>query len=178
MKILVLESSGNRKGSSNMLAGEFIRGAKENGHEIKEFDVIHSKIGDCLGCGACGMNGACVQKDDYELKLKGLIKETDMLVFVMPVYYYNWPSQLKKVVDRFYSFTTELSGMRKKTVLLSAAWDSTVESFEVVETYYNRICDYMRFEDCGRVIGVGCGTPSMTKSTDFPEQAYQLGKSI
>ena len=28
MKILVLESSGNRKGSSNMLAGEFIRGAK------------------------------------------------------------------------------------------------------------------------------------------------------
>ena len=39
MKILVLESSGNENGSSNMLAKEFIRGASENGHEITEFDV-------------------------------------------------------------------------------------------------------------------------------------------
>ena len=29
MKILVLKSSGNKHGSSNMLADEFIRGAKE-----------------------------------------------------------------------------------------------------------------------------------------------------
>ena len=33
MKILVLESSGNKQGSSNILAEAFIRGAKENGHE-------------------------------------------------------------------------------------------------------------------------------------------------
>ena len=32
MKILVLESSGNKNGSSNMLAHEFVRGAKEAGH--------------------------------------------------------------------------------------------------------------------------------------------------
>lgn len=31
MKILVLKSSGNKHGSSNMLADEFIRGAKEIG---------------------------------------------------------------------------------------------------------------------------------------------------
>ena len=30
MKILVLESSGNKKGSSNLLAEGFIQGAKEN----------------------------------------------------------------------------------------------------------------------------------------------------
>ena len=34
MKVLVLESSRNKNGSSNLLADEFIRGAKENGHEI------------------------------------------------------------------------------------------------------------------------------------------------
>ena len=34
MNILVLESSGNIKGSSNMLADEFIRGTEENGHEV------------------------------------------------------------------------------------------------------------------------------------------------
>lgn len=36
MKILVLKSSGNKNGSSAILANEFIRGAEENGHEITE----------------------------------------------------------------------------------------------------------------------------------------------
>ena len=150
MKILVLKSSGNRHGSSNMLADELIRGAKEKGHEITEFDVFRADIRSCIGCGHCGMNGPCVQKDDYERTLKGLIKETDMIVFVMPVYYYNWPAQLKVVIDRFYSYTTELTRMHKKTVLLSAAWDDTDTVFSVVKAYYQRICDYMQFEEIGR----------------------------
>ena len=152
MKILILKSSGNRHGSSNMLADELIRGAKEKGHEITEFDVFRADIRPCIGCGHCGMNGPCVQKDDYERTLKGLIKETDMIVFVMPVYYYNWPAQLKVVIDRFYSYTTELTRMHKKTVLLSAAWDDTDTVFSVVKAYYQRICDYMQFEDRKSVV--------------------------
>ena len=85
-----------------MLADEFIKGASKNGHEVTEFDVIRKKINPCLGCGACGMNGACVQKDDYENELKGLLKETDVIVFAFPVYYFGWPAQIKAVVDRFY----------------------------------------------------------------------------
>ena len=86
MKILVLESSGNKNGSSNMLAHEFVRGAMETGHEVTEYDVIHKDLRPCLGCGHCGMAGDCVQKDDYENELKALIRATDMLVFVMTVY--------------------------------------------------------------------------------------------
>ena len=85
MKILVLKSSGNKRGSSAILADEFIRGAKENGHEIIEYNVLHKDICPCTGCNACGMAGACVQKDDYENELKNLIRETDMIVFAMPV---------------------------------------------------------------------------------------------
>ena len=178
MKILVLESSGNKRGSSNLLAEAFIRGAKENGHEITEFDVIRADIRPCLGCNHCGMNGPCVQKDDYEKKLKGMIKETDMLVFVMPVYYYNWPAQLKTVIDRFYSFTTELTYMHKKAALLTVAWDDTDTVFSVVEAYFHRICEYMQFVDMGMVLGGGCGTPSMTKSSGYIEKAYELGKAV
>ena len=178
MKILVLESSGNKRGSSNMLAEEFIRGVEENGHEVSVYDVIRADIRPCLGCNRCGMNGPCVQKDDYEHELKGLIKETDMLVFVMPVYYYNWPAQLKTVIDRFYSFTTELTYMHKKTALLAVAWDDTDTVFSVVEAYYRCICEYMQFEDCGMVLGGGCGTPAMTKRSKAIRDAYALGKSV
>ena len=178
MKILVLKSSGNKKGSSAILADEFIRGAKERQHEIVEYSLTGKDIRPCRGCNACGMNGACVQKDDYEKELKDLIRKTDMIVFAMPVYYYNWPAQLKVVVDRFYSFTTELTEMHKKTVLLAAAWDNTPTVFRVTKAYYETICDYMQFTDYGMVLGGGCGTPDMTRSSKYPAQAYELGRSI
>ena len=178
MKILVLKSSGNKRGSSAMLADEFIRGAKENDHEIVEYFLNRKDIHPCTGCNACGMDGACIQKDDYENELKDLIKKTDMIVFVMPVYYYNWPAQLKVVVDRFYSFTTELTYMHKKAVLLDVAWDNTDTVFKVTKTYYETICDYMQFTDCGMVLGGGCGTPDMTRRSRYMKEAYTLGKSV
>lgn len=178
MKILVLKSSGNKKGSSNLLADEFIRGAEENGHEIMEYDIVRSDIRPCLGCNHCGMSGPCVQKDDYENGLKGLIRQTDMMVFVMPVYYYNWPAQLKTVIDRFYSFTGELTRMRKKTAMITVAWDNTDSAFDVVKAYYNRICEYMSFKDQGMVIGKGCSAPETTKRSKYMDEAYRLGKNI
>ena len=178
MKILVLESSGNIKGSSNMLADEFIRGAEENGHELTVYNVMRKNIKPCLGCGHCGMSGPCVLNDDYERELKPMIIGADMIVFVMPVYYYNWPSQLKVCVDRFYSFNTGLASMRKKTALLSAAWDDTDDVFDGTEAFYKKLCSYMNFEDCGTVLGRGCGTPSMTRASIYPQKAYELGKNI
>ena len=178
MKILVLKSSGNKKGSSNTLADEFIRGATEAGHTVTEYDVFRADIRPCIGCGHCGMNGPCVQKDDYEKTLKGMIKTADMIVFVMPVYYYNWPAQMKAVVDRFYSFTTELTGMKKKTVLISAAWDNTDNVFSVMEAYYRQLCNYMAFRDQGTILGRGCGTPDMTKRSRYMKDAYELGRQI
>ena len=161
-----------------MLADEFIRGASENGHEITEYDVFRADIRPCIGCGSCGMGGPCVQKDDYEKTLKDLIRKTDMIVFVMPVYYYNWPAQLKAVVDRFYSFTTELTDMHKKTVLLSVAWDNTSTVFNVPKAYYETICNYMQFKDCGMVLGRGCGTPEMTGTSKYMKEAYELGRTV
>ena len=74
MNILVLKSSGNKNGSSAILADEFARGAKENGHEITEYDLMRKDVRPCTGCNACSMAGPCVQKDDFENELKGLIR--------------------------------------------------------------------------------------------------------
>lgn len=178
MKILVLKSSGNKNGSSNTLADEFIRGSQEAGHNVIEYDVFHADIHPCTGCNACGMSGPCIHKDDYEKTLKGLIMDADMLVFVMPVYYYNWPAQMKNVVDRFYSYTGELTAARKKTALIGAAWDNTNSVFEIVTAYYRKLCDYMSFRDQGVIEGRGCGTPGMTRSSKFMKAAYELGRAL
>ena len=178
MKILVLKSSANKNGSSNLLADCFIRGAEEAGHEVTEYDVFRKDIRPCRGCGACGMNGPCVQKDDYENELKPLIKATDMIVFAMPVYYYNWPAQIKVVVDRFFSYNGELTAMEKKAVFITVASDNNATTFNVPKASYDTVCRYMHFTDCGTILGGGCGSVEATKASVYPQKAYELGKSV
>lgn len=177
MKIIVLEGSPHKNGSSNMLAAEFMRGAAETGHEIEIFDAAHMNIKPCSGCGSCGMNGPCAIKDDMPL-LRDALLAANMVVFVTPIYYFGMSAQLKAVIDRFYSYTTKLSSKNLQAVLISAAWNSDHETMEFLEAHYKKICDYMNFKNCGIISGTGCGSPAVTSKTKHMKKAYELGKSI
>ena len=48
MKIIVLKGSPNRHGSSNLLADNFIMGAKEAGHDVEDIDAAHANIKPCI----------------------------------------------------------------------------------------------------------------------------------
>ena len=177
MKILLVQGSPHKKGSSNMLAEQFMEGAKAAGHTVSVFDAAHANLHPCNGCEACGMAGDCVLHDDME-KARQSVLSSDMLVFVTPIYYFGMSAQLKMFIDRFYSFTTELSSKGMKTALITASWDTDDEAVAYLREHYQKICRYMHFQDQGMILGTGCGTPDMTRHTDFPKQAYELGKSI
>ena len=54
MKIVMLEGSPNKNGSSNLLADCFRQGAEEVGHTIEIIDAAHANIHPCTGCIHCG----------------------------------------------------------------------------------------------------------------------------
>ncbi len=177
MKITVIKSSPHKKGSSNMLAGEFIRGAKEAGHTVQELDAARMNLHPCLGCEHCGMDGPCAQKDDMG-QIRDALLSADLAVFVTPVYYFGMSAQLKTVIDRFYSYTLKLSARHLKTVLIAAAWDSDPDVMPYLKGHYEKLCRYMNFRDQGQILGTGCGTPSMTKNSPHMKEAYELGRSL
>lgn len=177
MKIIVLEGSPHKKGSSNMLAEQFIKGAKEAGHTVTVLDTAHMDIHPCIGCGHCGMNGECVHKDDNSV-IRDALLDADMAVFVTPIYYFGMSAQLKMVIDRFYSYNAKLSDKGLKTALITAAWDSDDDVMPYTAEHYKKLCRYMNFQDMGMVLGTGCGTPSVTGGTKHMDEAYQLGKSL
>ncbi len=51
-------------------------------------------------------------------------------------------------------------------------------TFDALETHYKTLVRYINLQDQGMVLGYGCGTPSMTKHSRYPEEAYRLGKNI
>lgn len=171
MKTIVLEGSPNQHGSSNMLADNFIRGAEEAGHTVKVIDAAHADIHPCIGCIHCGYEGPCVQKDDVE-KFR-----QDMMVFVTPLYYYGMSAQLKILIDRFCALNSSIQRKRMKSALLTAAWNSDGWTFDALEAHYKTLVHYLNLKDMGMVLGKGCGTPSMTQHSKYPEQAYELGKN-
>lgn len=65
MKIVVLTGSPRRNGNTNHLAGQFIKGAEEAGHEVYHFDCAQHKVSSCIACNRCGMNGQCIFNDDF-----------------------------------------------------------------------------------------------------------------
>lgn len=177
MKIVVLEGSPNKNGSSNLLAAEFIRGAKENGHSVQVVDAAHGDIHPCTGCIHCGYEGPCVQKDDVS-RIRQAILETDMLVFVTPLYYYGMSAQLKTLIDRFCAFNSSIQRKRMKSALLSVAWNDDAWTFEALEVHYKTLVRYLNLKDMGMVLGTGCGTVNMTRRSKFPQLAYEMGRTL
>ena len=177
MKILVLEGSPNKKGSTHLLADCFRQGAEEAGHTVQMLDIAHAKIHPCTGCIHCGYQGPCVQKDDMET-IRAAILDADMLVFATPLYYYGMSAQLKTLVDRFCAFNSSLQSKRMKSALLTVAWNSEDWTFDALVSHYKTLVRYLHFQDMGMVLGYGCGTPAMTSHSFFPQEAYQLGKRL
>ena len=177
LQIVLLQASPNVHGSTSILAEQFTRGAEQAGHSVQRFDVAHMDIRPCTGCVACGYEGNCVQKDEMQ-SVRAAILGADMLVFATPLYYYGMAAQLKTVVDRFCAFNFSLNGRKLRSALLAVAWNSDDWTFDALETHYRTLVRYLNLRDQGMILGRGCGTPSMTRRTEYPQLAFQLGANL
>ena len=177
MKIVVLMGSPNRNGSTSILVDSFRKGAEEKGHNVEIIDVCGINVSPCTGCVACGYEGECVQNDDNEYIRKALLS-CDMLVFATPLYYYGMSAQLKTVIDRFCAYNSSLNRRHLKSALLTVAWNSDDWTFDALTAHYKTLVRYINFKDKGIILGYGCGSPSMTRNSEYPELAYKLGKSL
>ena len=177
MKIVVLMGSPNKNGSTSILVDNFKRGAEESGHGVDVIDVCHADVNPCIGCVRCGYEGPCVQQDGTRT-IKAALLSADMVVFATPLYYYGMTAQLKAVIDRFCAYNSSLNSRCLKSALLTVAWNADDWTFEALTAHYKTLVRYINFTDMGMVLGYGCGTPSMTARSRYPNEAYQLGKGL
>ena len=176
MKILVLTGSPRKNGNSNTLADYFIKGAEEAGHQVERFDAAFKNVHPCIACNKCGMNGSCVFKDDFEF-VRNHIVDADVVVFATPMYYFGVSEQLKAVIDRFYAINGQIHRPKKAVLLMTYANMAASEAVPI-EAHYDVLLKYLGWEDAGRIIVPGVWPAGAVKHTDYPEQAYKLGKNI
>lgn len=178
MNVVILQGSPNRDGSTSILCEEFARGARQAGHEVERIDVAQADVRPCTGCVACGYGARpCVQRDGMAAILEKILA-ADVLALATPLYYFGMSAQLKAVIDRFCSENSAITARRLRSVLLAVAWNADGWTFDALEAHYDALVRYLDLRDCGRVLGHGCGTPPMTRATDAPQCAFELGRSL
>lgn len=177
MKILMITGSAHKSGTTAMLASEFIRGAKEAGNEVYRFDSAYKNVHPCIACEKCHTTDTgCVFQDDMNEVNEHLL-DADAVVFVSPIYYYDINAQIKAVIDRFYANDEALHG-HKKAALMIAMADDTMESAEGAISSFKGMTKFLEWEVAGTVIGVECADVDALKKSEYPNQAYLLGKNL
>lgn len=177
MKIVVLTGSPRKSGNSAYLAEQFIKGAEEQGHEVFRFDCAFKQVEPCRACNRCGMNGTCIFNDDF-LELRPKLVEAGMVVFATPMYYFGISAQMKRVIDRFYAINGQIKGARKKAAFLMTYADTAAREAEPMLAHYRMLMDYLGWTSVGEVVAPGVWTAGSIRNTDYPGQAYRLGKSL
>ena len=177
MKILLISGSPHKAGTTSVLIKAFSKGAESAGHEVYHFNAGEKEVHPCIACEKChSAVSACVFRDAFD-EMRDKLIEADAVVFASPIYYYGLTAQLKAVIDRFYGIDEQLR-TAKKTALLLACGDNTMESAECAASSFYGMVDYLGWEIADVIAAKGCYTAEDVVNTEYPEQAYELGRTM
>lgn len=177
MKILLISGSPHKAGTTSVLIKAFSRGAESAGHEVYHFNAGEKEVHPCIACERChSAVSACVFRDAFD-EIRDMLIEADAVVFASPIYYYGLTAQLKAVIDRFYGIDEQLR-TAKKTALLLACGDNTMESAECAASPFYGMVDYLGWEIADVIAAKGCYTAEDVVNTEYPDQAYELGRTM
>lgn len=178
-KIIVISSSLRKNSNSEILANEFIKGAKVNGNEISLINLKDIKMQYCIGCLSCNKTKKCVIKDDVTKKMLNEICNSDVVVFVTPVYYYAISGQLKTFIDRMNPIYSMDYKFKDIYVIATAAEDETRTFKGIKEDIKGFIDCYEGTKIKGTVFGGGLEKPNDAKKRkDLLDIAYVMGSKI
>lgn len=176
MKVLAISSSPREGGNSDVLCGQFLKGAQEAGHETEKVRLAEMGLVPCGGCCQCAEKKRCVHKDGMDGLLEKLIA-ADVIILATPVYFYSMSAQMKIFIDRCLPRYREIAHKRFYFIVTAAdpqhsAADETLTGLR----------GFLRCLPGAEKKGIvwGTGTWNYNDVYQHPalERAYEMGKMV
>ena len=189
-RILVISTSPRVKSNSDALANEFIRGAKEAGHEVEKVSIREKNIQFCKGCLACskknradefnrGEGGKiCIIKNDDMGEIIQKMHDADVICRVTPIYYYEMRAQMKVVIDRGNPLYTSDYHFRDIYMISTAAEDEEFVPKRAEAGLTGWIDCFEKASLKGTVFGGGVNDLGDIEGHPALQKAYEMGKRI
>lgn len=127
--VLIIATSPRKNGNCEILADEFLRGARDCGNNVEKVVLYDKNIKFCVGCFACQKTNECIIKNDDANIIAKKMLNADVILFATPVYFYSMCGQMKALLDR--SNQLYLSAYKFRDVyLIATAADSAKDCFD------------------------------------------------
>ena len=176
-KVLIISTSIRAGSNSEILAKEVEKGAKEKGHTVDFVSLKNKEIKFCKGCFTCHKKGKCVIKDEAN-KITEKIKNSDVIVWATPVYYYEMSGQMKTLIDRANSLFASDYKFKEVYVISTAAENSKQAKESVLYGVQGWIDCFEGVKLCGNVFGAANDPKEINNKPKLLKQAYNMGKKI
>lgn len=177
-KVLILSATPRKGGNSDLLCDEFLKGAKEVGHDVDKIFLKDKSINYCTGCGLCNSNNysGCSQNDDMSEILDKMIS-ADVIVMATPVYFYTMNAQMKTLIDRCCAKYTKINN--KDFYFIATAADGSKDSLErTFEGFRGFTACLNRPNEKGLIYAAGVWGKGEVVGTPILKEAYDFGKNL
>ena len=176
--VLVISTTLRKGGNSDILAESFIKGAEEAKNNVEKISLIDKKLDYCKGCLSCQKTERCIINDDAN-EIIEKIKNSDVVVFSTPIYFYGMAGQMKTLLDR----TNPLYPSEykfKDIYLLATAADTDERAIDrAIVGLEGWIECFENTKLKGVVRGVGADIAgSIKKYEEKLREAYEFGKNV
>lgn len=175
--VLAISSTLRKNGNSETLAREFLRGAKDAGHNVEFVTLQDKEIKFCKGCLACQKLQKCVIKDDSN-DIVEKMKNADVIAFASPIYYYEMSGQLKTLLDRGNCMYGSDYKFRDIYFLATAADTGSHSADIALNGLKGWIMCYPKANLKGVILGAGVEAPGDIQDNPAMDEAYKTGANV
>ena len=182
-KILVVFSSPRKKGNSNTLANQIIKGAESSGANVESIYLHGMDISPCNACYACQKKDSkgCAIDDEMQTIYPKLV-ECDTWVIASPVYWFNMSAQTKLFMDRCFALMAYGGNpFAGKRVAIAMSYGDTdpfnsgcINALRSFQDAFN----YVGAKMVGMVYGSAEAPGEIKSNTELMQRAESLGKKL
>lgn len=171
-KVLIISSSPSKGGNSDLLCDEFLRGAKDAGHEVEkvflnDLDIQFLRIKD-------DYTDRNLEINDDAPKVVAKMIEADVIVMATPIYNDNMCGQMKTMMDRVFERESEVKN--KEFYFIMTAGGSNTGC--ALLGFRNFIRYLPGSKEKGVIQGTGIHLKGTVKGKPVMKEAYEMGKNV
>jgi multimeric flavodoxin WrbA len=177
--VLAVIGSPRKGGNTEILVGEIIKGAEENGHVAEMLRLYDYEIQPCLDCRGCKRSGsgyACVLSDGMR-EIYARLERADIIIFGTPIYWYGPTAKMKLFVDRLRPYIASRKLAGKKGMVATPSEEGPGCCGPLLQMFAMSF-DYLGMEYAGSLLAQAYEKGEVRDRVEELERAREMGKSL
>jgi multimeric flavodoxin WrbA len=177
MKILALNGSARKRGNTDILIDQILKGSKRGKHTTQKLYLYDYEILPCMDCRDCKKGDyVCILNDGMK-KIYPKMEKADLIIFGTPNYWNGPTGKMKLLIDRMRPFVPSRKLKGKKWVIVSPSGEGPNSCRLLVEMFHLS-CDYLGMKFAGKVLAKAYEKGEIKKNQKALKKTFYFGISL